>query len=166
MDAETLAKKFHDTYEALAPSFNYKTRNGGDPLEEVPEDYRNLMVAVCRVVLNDVREQDAGAVIAKYMDRVNRDEQSIASDRNAWQRRLGVLLTTIEGWGQPDLLKGAYDAVNTNPVTGNMDDPYADIARLTVRMTLEPALAAGLVVPGPNAPDWMKAEGAPSAEEE
>lgn len=57
MTPERLARQFHDTYEALAPSFGYETREGTrifDP--ESPNG--KLMVAVCAVILrfNDISE--------------------------------------------------------------------------------------------------------------
>ena len=52
MDAEKVAREFHETYERLAPSFGYETRpESAVPWEQVPENNRNLMVAVVRSVL-------------------------------------------------------------------------------------------------------------------
>lgn len=52
ISAEDLAKRFHYTYEALAPQFNYETRKeSAKPWEEVPENNRKLMVAVCEGIL-------------------------------------------------------------------------------------------------------------------
>jgi hypothetical protein len=63
--AEALAKRFHETYERLAPSFGYETRReSAGPWEKVPENVRGLMIAACAEVLaalsprpSDVREQ-------------------------------------------------------------------------------------------------------------
>lgn len=45
--AERIAKEFHDSYERLAPDHNYKTREASaKPWDEVPEDNKNLMIAV------------------------------------------------------------------------------------------------------------------------
>lgn len=45
---EILAKLFHDTYEKLAPTFSYKTREASaKPWADVPEDNKKLMIAVC-----------------------------------------------------------------------------------------------------------------------
>lgn len=45
---EDLAKRFHESYERLAPSFGYSTRKeSAKPWSEVPEQNRNLMIAVC-----------------------------------------------------------------------------------------------------------------------
>ena len=47
MTAEELARAFHETYERLAPEFNYETREDSRTAwEDVPEDNRRLMVAV------------------------------------------------------------------------------------------------------------------------
>jgi hypothetical protein len=50
--AEQLAELFHETYERLAPDFNYKTRQeSAVPWEEVPINNRSLMIAVAREML-------------------------------------------------------------------------------------------------------------------
>jgi hypothetical protein len=49
---EELAKFFHETYERLAPSYNYKTRiESAKPWNEVPDNNKNLMIAVCKEVI-------------------------------------------------------------------------------------------------------------------
>jgi hypothetical protein len=55
-DAETLARRFHETYERLAPSFGYTTRpETAVPWEQIPEQNRRLMIAVCEELLATVR---------------------------------------------------------------------------------------------------------------
>jgi hypothetical protein len=52
MSAEHLAQFFHETYERLAPSFGYETREASAvPWEDVPEQNKHLMIAVCAEVL-------------------------------------------------------------------------------------------------------------------
>jgi hypothetical protein len=52
MDPETLAQRFHETYERLAPMFGYTTRpETAVPWEQLPEQNRRLMIAVCEEVL-------------------------------------------------------------------------------------------------------------------
>ncbi len=52
MDAEKLAQLFHETYERLAPSYSYKTRDeSAVPWAQVPEMNKRLMIAVCAEVL-------------------------------------------------------------------------------------------------------------------
>jgi hypothetical protein len=52
---EELARAFHETYERLAPEFGYETRReSAVPWEEVPENNKNLMIAVCEELLNGV----------------------------------------------------------------------------------------------------------------
>ena len=47
MNAETVARLFHETYERLAPEFAYETRERSRvPWPDVPENNRALMVAV------------------------------------------------------------------------------------------------------------------------
>jgi hypothetical protein len=54
---EDLAKMFHETYERLAPSFGYKTREASaKPWADVPENNRNLMIAVCRELRRYLQE--------------------------------------------------------------------------------------------------------------
>lgn len=51
-DAETLAKRFHETYEKLAPKFGYKTREASAvPWEDVPKTNKELMIAVADEIL-------------------------------------------------------------------------------------------------------------------
>lgn len=53
MTAEELAQLFHETYERLAPSFRYKTREASaKPWAEVPEQNKKLMTAVCEEVMD------------------------------------------------------------------------------------------------------------------
>jgi hypothetical protein len=52
LTAELLARTFHDSYERLAPSFGYDTRDDSrQPWEQVPEDNRKLMVATAEAVI-------------------------------------------------------------------------------------------------------------------
>lgn len=58
MDAEFMAKLFHDTYEKLAPDFDYQTRKASaKPWFEVPENNRNLMIAVAEKILSVQKKQ-------------------------------------------------------------------------------------------------------------
>jgi hypothetical protein len=53
-NAERLARAFHEAYEELAPSFGYETREASaKPWDQVPEQNRNLMIAVCRKLISD-----------------------------------------------------------------------------------------------------------------
>lgn len=53
VNAEELAKTFHEIYERLAPQFGYKTREASAvPWEDVPENNKKLMIAVC----NEIQE--------------------------------------------------------------------------------------------------------------
>jgi hypothetical protein len=52
--AETIASKFHEAYERLAPEFGYKTREASAvPWEEVPEANKSLMIAVIGELLEN-----------------------------------------------------------------------------------------------------------------
>ena len=51
--AEYIAREFHEAYERLAPAHNYETREASaKPWKEVPEDNRNLMMAVVSELLD------------------------------------------------------------------------------------------------------------------
>jgi hypothetical protein len=52
LTAELLARTFHESYERLAPSFGYDTRDDSrQPWEQVPEQNRKLMVATAEAVI-------------------------------------------------------------------------------------------------------------------
>ena len=62
MNAEELARFFHETYERLAPEYQYKTReDSAVPWDEVPEDNRRLMVATAAEVLRKLNIEPEGA---------------------------------------------------------------------------------------------------------
>ncbi len=59
VDAEELARAFHESYERLAPQYNYRTRRGSAvPWEDVPESNRRLMIATAGEVINRIRAED------------------------------------------------------------------------------------------------------------
>lgn len=63
LEPEALAKRFHEAYERLAPSFGYETREASaKPWEDVPENNRRLMTAVCEEVLTSL--EDVSVVVA------------------------------------------------------------------------------------------------------
>ena len=50
-NAEQLAEKFHNTYERLAPEHGYETRKeSAGAWEDVPENNKRLMIAVCQEI--------------------------------------------------------------------------------------------------------------------
>ena len=56
MTPEQLAKRFHEYYESLAPTFAYKTRT--ESREFDPESNNGmLMIEVCRLILEDLKDQ-------------------------------------------------------------------------------------------------------------
>ena len=57
--AEALARRFHETYERLAPDYGYKTREASaKPWAEVPEQNKSLMIAVCSELLGEEPDED------------------------------------------------------------------------------------------------------------
>lgn len=58
MDPEQLARRFHQTYESLAPSFGYQTRpDSAVGWSQVPFKNRALMIAVAVSVLVEMAER-------------------------------------------------------------------------------------------------------------
>ena len=52
-DAETVARRFHETYERLAPEYGYTSRlSSAVPWEDVPEPNKSLMIAVAAELLD------------------------------------------------------------------------------------------------------------------
>lgn len=52
--AERIARRFHEAYEQLAPQHGYETRNESRcPWSDVPENNRDLMVAVTDQLMRD-----------------------------------------------------------------------------------------------------------------
>lgn len=59
MDAEELARRFHETYERLAPLFGYRTGEASAvPWDAVPDQNKRLMVAVAAEVLDGLQLGD------------------------------------------------------------------------------------------------------------
>lgn len=52
-EATRLARRFHETYNRLAPLFGYRTSEASaKPWAELPENNRALMIAVCAEILS------------------------------------------------------------------------------------------------------------------
>jgi len=134
-EADELARKFHETYEALAPSFGYNTRSDSAvPWAQVPEANRKLMVATVRVVAGDLGKPSSS--------------QDVEILSRMWQAKTGVLLALIEDHDDPSLTERAIAAVNANWLTGASDHGTWDAAlRAHLQATLDAATAAGLSPP-------------------
>ncbi len=64
MKSKELARLFHETYEKLAPDFNYKTRKASaKPWLDVPENNRKLMIAVATKILLIMKKRVADGCI-------------------------------------------------------------------------------------------------------
>jgi hypothetical protein len=56
MNAETMARLFHETYERLATAFGWKTKKGCNvPFEQLPQRNKALMIATCQTILNELQ---------------------------------------------------------------------------------------------------------------
>lgn len=61
VEAEALAQRFHETYERLAPSFGYETREASaKPWADVPDQNKRLMIAVCGEILAALAAENEG----------------------------------------------------------------------------------------------------------
>jgi hypothetical protein len=84
-DAEALAQRFHETYERLAPSFGYETREASaKPWAQVPEQNRALMTAVCAEMLADASYQADVARLTAELDRLRGLVGDEDYDRERW----------------------------------------------------------------------------------
>ena len=54
LEPAALAKRFHETYERLAPKLDYKTRHeSAVPWHKVPDKNKMLIIAVCEELLKE-----------------------------------------------------------------------------------------------------------------
>lgn len=60
---EKLARKFHDTYERLAPNFGYETREDTKQFDPTTSNGR-LMIAVCTELAGDVASRETSAQVS------------------------------------------------------------------------------------------------------
>jgi len=83
-DAEQLARRFHETYERLAPSFGYETRkDSAVPWESVPEKNRKLMIAVCA----EIGAAQSAAVAAA----LEAERAKVRLEEAKWWRHLVIM---------------------------------------------------------------------------
>lgn len=53
LEAEALARTFHERYEELAPAFGYKTRDASAvPWDDVPHENKLLMIETAKAVID------------------------------------------------------------------------------------------------------------------
>ena len=53
-DVERIAQAFHETYESMAPDYDYRTREASAvPWEDVPAENRALMLATVHCLLDE-----------------------------------------------------------------------------------------------------------------
>jgi len=65
---EALARRFHDTYERLAPEHGWETQEStrAKPWEEVPQHNRELMLATVAVLLDDGSIEVGSGLLAGF----------------------------------------------------------------------------------------------------
>jgi len=93
-EALQLAQLFHETYERLAPKFDYKTRRASaKPWSKVPENNRRLMVATCKVVLTASRadEERLRNVLIMLRDQLELNVASCDTCRRGYAYAAGEL---------------------------------------------------------------------------
>jgi len=99
-DAESLARLFHETYERLAPDHGYETRKASaKPWSEVPEQNKNLMIAVCRLIGPRVERarrlaQPVAELVEAYDEWCSQPEDEGTAE--AWER-LDRAVDTLRG---------------------------------------------------------------------
>lgn len=97
MNAKQLAKKFHETYEELAPQFGYVTREASrKPWEDVPEQNKCLMIAVARKILMAGFERPQ--LTADGINRTFMQVQNKTQDRLN-EKGTGILISRHEALG-------------------------------------------------------------------
>lgn len=88
--SDEIARRFHATYERLAPSYGYETRReSAVPWESVPERNRRLMSATCDEVVGElVRERDAArAEVERLRAALRRASRAVRFARIALEER-------------------------------------------------------------------------------
>lgn len=117
----TIAKAFHEAYEALAPSHGYETREASaKPWEDVPEQNKNLMMATVGKLLAD------GTISQAYLVRPVWVRMTALPGPGA-ATLLGVAGLLDENGYIAKVLDGACefvdveDAAGANPVDSGLD---------------------------------------------
>lgn len=63
---EQLAKKFHETYERLAPEYGYRTRKSSAVAwEDVPANNKELMIAVAKEISDTLIQHSIDTAVRK-----------------------------------------------------------------------------------------------------
>lgn len=69
-DVQDLARRFHETYERLAPFYGYRAREASAvPWGDVPEQNKQLMIAIA-----ERGEHGAALAVADILDVLNQEE--------------------------------------------------------------------------------------------
>lgn len=133
--AEDLARQWHEAYEALAPSFDALPLALTGPWDQLPDNHRRLLVAVCRILLSKLRsDRDAGA-------------QTVAAEARMWQHKTGALISLIEDHGDDTLTERMLRLVNVNWYTGaeELERGWDAAARAAFQAALQAASESGLL---------------------
>ena len=72
-EALKLARVFHDTYERLAPEFGYTTRKSTRKFDPHSSNGQ-LMVAVCKEILNSTPAPNVGAMADALGERLRKEQ--------------------------------------------------------------------------------------------
>lgn len=104
-EAEKLAKFFHDTYEELAPSHGYETREASrKPWDDVPEQNKGLMVEVAQKVLDRLSAIDTlpAWLYQRYTPAQPLWEDLSESDRSYWEHEARAVRRAVARNGFKD----------------------------------------------------------------
>lgn len=117
MNADTLARRFHELYEELAPSHGYETRvESRKPWADVPEQNKALMTAVCMRILGElasapsVPQPDIERAIARLTALRNTLRSTPVPGIEATLDGVIGDLTCAPRVGSPDPITAAVDA--------------------------------------------------------
>jgi len=96
--AEELAETFHRVYEKLAPKFGYKTRKRTRKhWDDLPENNKELMIAVAQVVLNKYSE--IPEITEKDLQAWADEAECRVEDEKRWSPLLDVMKEMLEELG-------------------------------------------------------------------
>ncbi len=97
MQAENLARFFHTTYEELAPQFNYSTRKASAvPWQDVPENNKQLMIAVAEQVILLFEAEAKAEKIARQVSSVDDAFAKLEKIEESYRKHFGPIPPVTE----------------------------------------------------------------------
>lgn len=112
LDAESVARLFHETYERLAPDYGYRTREASaKPWADVPTQNKLLMVATVGYVLAelDAARAERTEPATSEDERTPLDVETIGDALVTYVGGLGLDPTMIRPYGAANAILAALD---------------------------------------------------------